>query len=120
MTTLAVPFRTRRTRRSKLRVAVAAWQGFDARAWAVALLALLVALVIGYLALTNGNATAGYELRSLERRAEALGEEVRQLELQSLSMQSIDAITARVATQGFVPVAHVRYLTSDGSSVVRR
>jgi hypothetical protein len=90
------------------------------RAWNVLVLFALAALVIAYLALTNGNATAGYELRSIERQAETLREDVRLLELRSLSMQSIDAITARVADQGFVPVAHVQYLTSEDRSVATR
>lgn len=120
MTTLAMSFRARRRQQSRLRNAIAVWRALDVRAWNVVALLALTTLVIAYLALTNGNATAGYELRSLERQTEALHEEARQLELQSLSMQSIDAITARVADQGFIPVAHVRYLTSSDRSVVRR
>lgn len=120
MTTLAMPFRAGRKRRSSFRNAIAVWRALDVRVWNVAMLFVLTVLVIAYLALTNGNATAGYELRSLERQAEGLHEEARQLELQSLSMQSIDAITARVADQGFIPVAHVRYLTPGDRSVVRR
>lgn len=119
MTTLALPFRARRKRRSWLSHTVAVWQAFDVRAWNVVVLLALTALVITYLALTNGNATAGYELRAIERQAESLREDVRQLELQSLSMQSIDAITARVADQGFVPVAHVQYLTPSDRSVAK-
>ncbi len=120
MTTLAMPFRARRRRHSWLRSTITAWRALDVRAWNVVALLALTALVIAYLALTNGNATAGYELRSLERQGETLREATRQLELQSLSMQSIDAITTRVADQGFVPVAHVRYLTSSDRSVVVR
>lgn len=120
MTTLALPFRARRKRRSWLSHTVAVWQTFDVRVWNVVVLLVLTALVIAYLALTNGNATAGYELRSIERQAETLREDVRQLELQSLSMQSIDAITARVVDQGFVPVAHVQYLTPSDRSVAQR
>ena len=92
----------------------------DARPWNVAVLFLLVALVIGYLALTNSNATAGYELRTLGQRLDTLREETRRLELRSLSMQSIDALTAEVAHQGFVPVANVRYLTTTDHAVVKR
>jgi hypothetical protein len=115
-----MPFRVRRRQRSWFRNAIAVWRALDVRTWNVVALFVLAALVVAYLALTNGNATAGYELRSLERSSEALHEEARQLELQSLSMQSIDAITARVADQGFVPVAHVRYLAPSDRSVATR
>lgn len=92
----------------------------NARPWNVTALLILTALVIGYLALTNSNATAGYELRALEQRLDTLREDTRRMELRSLSMQSIDALTAQVADQGFVPVANVRYLTNTDRTVVKR
>ena len=92
----------------------------NARPWNVTALLILTALVMGYLALTNSNATAGYELRAREQQLDTLREDTRRLELRSLSMQEIDALTAQVADQGFVPVANVRYLTNTDRTVVKR
>lgn len=69
-------------------------------------------LTVGYLALTNENATGGYEVRTLERKAEILREEVQQLDLAAIDIQTMDRITARLDGQPFVPVAHVEYLTN--------
>ena len=92
----------------------------NARPWNVTALLILTALVMGYLALTNSNATAGYELRAREEQLDTLREDTRRLELRSLSMQEIDALTAQVADQGFIPVANVRYLTNTDRTVVKR
>lgn len=92
----------------------------NARPLNITALLLLTTLVIGYLALTNSNATAGYELRALEQQLDTLREDTRRLELRSLSMQSMDALTAQVADQGFIPVANVRYLTTTDRTVVKR
>ncbi|MDO8599385.1 MAG: hypothetical protein Q7S02_04710 [bacterium] len=113
MSVLALPFRHLRTARRRRASAgiLHVVANVDPRRWNVVVLTLLAALTVGYLALTNGNATAGYELRTLERRVDTLRQETRRLELRSLSSQSIDVLTSRIAELGYVPVAHVEYLT---------
>lgn len=69
----------------------------------------LAALTMGYLALTNSNATAGYELRVLEERAAELHDTTRALELRTLATRSEEQIVTRITDMGFVPVAAVRY-----------
>ncbi|MBI4434176.1 hypothetical protein HY632_05370 [Candidatus Uhrbacteria bacterium] len=83
------------------------------------MMVLLVASVIGYLGLTNDNATAGYELRKVERKAEALREATRRLDRQVLAAQAMDALAAHVTAAGFVPVAHVEYLVPGDRAVAR-
>lgn len=82
-------------------------------------LAILTGITLGYLALVNDNATAGYELRTVEQRAAELREEVRRLEIATIAAQSNERLAARVANHGFVPVAQVRYLDAD-HAVARR
>jgi hypothetical protein len=92
----------------------------DPRRWNVAILALLAVLTVAYLALTNENATAGYELRVLEQRVDTLRQETRRLELQGINAQAVDALSVRATTLGYVPVAHVEYLApSVGVAVAR-
>lgn len=85
----------------------------DVRPWNIAAFASLTILTVGYLAFTNENATGGYELRAYERRADALREEVRQLELSALDAQSEDRVAAGIQSEGFIPVAHVQYIAPD-------
>ena len=122
MLTLAIPFQRHRIRRRShpsagvLRAIVHA----DPRRWNVVILVFLATLTVGYLALTNGNATAGYELRVLERKVDALRQETRRLDLQALRTQSLDVLMYRVADLGYVPVARVQYLTSSTGVAVAR
>ncbi len=74
------------------------------------MLAVLTVVTIGYLALTNSNGTAGYDLSARTQQVGQLREEVRRLELSALDAQSMDNLTARVAGSEFIPVAHVEYL----------
>ena len=85
----------------------------DVRSWNIAGIAVLTVVTIGYLAFTNENATGGYELRTVERRADVLREEVRQLELSAIDVQSDDRISKRINVHEYVPVAQVQYLTPD-------
>lgn len=122
MLSIALPFRhaARFRRRGHTRSRSRARGSLDLRRMNTIVLPVLTVATIAYLALTNGNAAAGYELRSLERRADALREEVRQLELASLDAQSIDRLTAKVANQGFIPVAHVDFVSPTDHAVAAR
>lgn len=116
---LPLPFvRTSRRRRDRASVLQRA-RGIDARPWNAVLLAGLTVLTVGYLALTNENATAGYEFQALEERARALRDATRQLELQAIAAQSEERLASHIAERGFVPVASVRYLAAD-SAVAKR
>ncbi|MDO8425681.1 MAG: hypothetical protein Q7T01_04190 [bacterium] len=115
MITLALPFpfiRTSRRRRGRTSVLQRA-RGIDARPWNVFVVVALVACTLGYLALVNSNATAGYELHDLESRAAELQDETRQLEITTISMQSEERVASRIVDMGYVDVAQVRYLAQD-------
>ncbi|MFH1430286.1 MAG: hypothetical protein ABIG71_02025 [Candidatus Uhrbacteria bacterium] len=111
MSSFALPLQTtRRSRRSKGNVAVRAFRA-DLRPWNVLLGLTVSVLIICYLALTNGNATAGYELRTLEVKMNELRDATRRLELQTVALQSETRLAERIADMGYVPVAHVAYLS---------
>jgi|GEM_PF-4859884 len=121
MVTFVLPFRHHRLRRrSSSPGALRALACADPRRWNIAILMLLAVLTVGYLALTNENATVGYELRTLEQRVDTLRQETRRLELQSINAQAMDTLTARVADLGYVPVAHVKYLEPSAGIVAAR
>jgi hypothetical protein len=94
----------------------------DARRWNAAGFVMLTVVTIAYLALTNENATGGYELRTLESRADALRDQVRQLDLAAIDVQAADRIAERVrmSSDTFIPVAHVAYLAPSASAVAQR
>ena len=83
------------------------------------MIVVLAMVTIGYLALTNSNGTAGYDLSARTQQVGQLREDVRRLELSALDAQSTDRITAQVAGSDFIPVAHVEYL-HPATSVAQR
>ncbi|MDO8462707.1 MAG: hypothetical protein Q7S96_00325 [bacterium] len=123
MFSIALPFSltqlTRRRRRRGRTSVLQRARGIDVRPWNVLMILALCACTLGYLALVNGNATAGYELQDLEDRALVLQDTTRQLELKTIAMQSEERVRARIVDLGYVEVVSVRYLTQDGS-VARR
>ena len=92
----------------------------DTRSANIVGLALLTVIMVGYLALTNENATAGYELRTVERQVESLRDDTRQLDLATIDAQSVPQLSARVAKEAFVPVVHVAYITPTDHAVAAR
>ncbi|MBI2482702.1 hypothetical protein HYV74_00825 [Candidatus Uhrbacteria bacterium] len=92
--------------------------GWQRRA-SILVVMLLVASVLGYLGLANDNATAGYELRSIERKGDVLREETRRLDRQVLAARTMDVLASQVTAAGFVPVAHVEYLVPGERAVAR-
>src|SRR3989338_9198731 len=88
-------------------------RGMDARPWNVLAITALVVFVLTYLALVNGNATAGYELRTREERVNELRDITRRLELKTIAGAAEERLTARIAERGFVPVASLRYLNGE-------
>jgi hypothetical protein len=90
-----------------------------ARPWNVALLFAVVLGIVGYLALVNENATAGYELRTVEDRAKELRGETRGLERQVLETQTMERVTMLVKDMGYVPVESVQYIMPDRAVVLR-
>ncbi|MBI4142780.1 hypothetical protein HY480_02815 [Candidatus Uhrbacteria bacterium] len=117
----ALALHGRRSRRtSSLSGMLARVQRINPRSANIAALSLLAVSMIAYLALTNENATAGYELQTLEHQLETLRDETRQLELSTLDAQSVPQLTARIAKEEFIPVARVDYITPTSRGVAAR
>lgn len=90
------------------------------RRWTTVLLVAFAVITMSSLALANGNATAGYELRAREHRAQQIREEIRRLELLALDAQAPDRIADRLRGATFIPIAHVEYLTPTDHAVAKR
>ncbi|MFH1098415.1 MAG: hypothetical protein V1723_00580 [Candidatus Uhrbacteria bacterium] len=88
--------------------------------WNVTAIVMLAVAAIGYLAIVNSNATAGYEFGVFERQSDALREEVRRLEVASISARSQEQIVERITAEGFVPVTRMAYLTQSDRAVAKR
>lgn len=116
-----MPFsRTGRRARRNSRAIVRVIHSIDVWFWNIVCLITLTVLTVGYLAMTNENATAGYELRMYERKVDALREETRRLELVTLDAQATDRVAAMVAARGFVSVAKLEYLAPTAHAVAKR
>lgn len=58
----------------------------------------------------NTSAAKTFDMRSLERQAERLSEEVSHLEAQAAVLQSYSSLQDRVRDRGYIPVQNVGYL----------
>lgn len=117
----AIALHTRKSRRtSAVHGVLARVQRINVRSANIVALAILAVLMIAYLALTNENATVGYELHALEGRLETLRDDTRQLELATIDAQSVSQLTARIANEEFIPVARVDYITPAYRGVAAR
>jgi hypothetical protein len=67
--------------------------------------------------MNNKAATKGFAIRSAEGRIAELRDEGRKLDLEMVSVQTMENIDTHVSGLGFVPVSQVDYITT-GPSVV--
>lgn len=68
-------------------------------------------LLLGFSIISvNMSASKVYTIRSLERQAERLREQVSALEAQAALVQSYSSLQERVRDLGYVPVEEVRYI----------
>ncbi len=58
----------------------------------------------------NTSAAKTFDMRSLERQAERLSEEVSHLEAQAAVLQSYSSLQERVRDRGYIPVQTMGYL----------
>ena len=84
------------------------------------LLAGLVILAgLGYLVQINGLATKGYQIKELEQQVASLQEVKADLELEALSLQSMDSVKDKVVGLNLVAVGQVEYLNPTPVAVAR-
>lgn len=77
----------------------------------VATCGILTALFLAFSIISvNTLAAKTFDMRSLERRAERLAEEVGSLEARAAVLQSYSSLQERVREGGYVPVQSVGYL----------
>ncbi len=77
----------------------------------VALCGMLSVLFLTFSIISvNTSAAKTFDMRSLERRAERLSEEVSHLEAQAAVLQSYSSLQDRVRDRGYIPVQQVGYL----------
>ncbi len=77
----------------------------------VGVCALLSTLFLSFSIISvNTSAAKTFDMRTLERQAERLAEEVSHLEAQAAVLQSYASLQERVRNQGYIPVQHTAYL----------
>lgn len=85
-------------------------------AW-VAVLVIASLLCVGfYIYQVNAAATKGFELRSLEKRLETVRETVASLEDQAATLQTMDALKARIGELGYVPADQLEFIDVSRSA----
>ena len=72
--------------------------------------ALGVACLVVSIISVNTSASKAYAIRTLEKRAEQLNEQVSYLESQAARMQAYSSLQERVRNLGYVPVTQPKYL----------
>lgn len=80
---------------------------------------MIVVLGVGYLVQINGLVTKGYQISELEGQIADLTEQNADLELESLSLQSMDSVKDKVDSLGLVAVGDVEYLNPTPVAVAR-
>ena len=60
----------------------------------------------------NASAAKTFDMRSLERSAERLSEQVNELESRVAVLQSYSSLKERVEGMGYTPIEHMEYLDS--------
>lgn len=80
-------------------------------------LSLLVITGIGYLAEINSAVTKGYAIQGLQARISELRQQGSELSLQTLELQSMQTIQAKVSQLNMVAVGRVDYLAATPVAV---
>jgi len=81
-------------------------------AWSLLILGITLGCFGVYIFEVNAAASRGFHLRVLEKRLEALQENVSVLENQSAQTQTLHSLEERVKALGYVPVDHMEFLDS--------
>jgi len=93
------------------------WQLWDLRSLNVLIMAVTVAMFVGYLAMNNQAAANGFAIKDIEKKIADMQEQRRQLDLDVLGRQAMSNVDSQVKNLGFVPVQNVDFLTAVGGAV---
>ena len=85
----------------------------------ILIIALIACFGVGYLVQVNSLATKGYQIKELENQITTLQQEKADLELQSLSLQSMSAVKDRLAQSGMVATQSSDYLEPTPVAMAR-
>jgi hypothetical protein len=91
--------------------------GFNVVAVNVALMAVGIALFVGYLLMNNAASTKGFAIREVERTIAELEDERKRLDMETVTAQSLQKVEDGVASLGMVQVRDVDYLNAAPPSV---
>ncbi|NUM25206.1 MAG: hypothetical protein HUU49_01110 [Candidatus Buchananbacteria bacterium] len=80
---------------------------------------LVLLLTVGYLVQVNGLAAKGYQIKELEQQVSDLQEANSDLELETLSLQSMGRIKEKVTGLNMVAVGQPEYLVPTPVAVAR-
>lgn len=80
---------------------------------------MIVVMGVTYLVQINGLVTKGYQISELEQKITELTDRNADLELETLSLQSMDSIKTKVDGLGLVAVGEVEYLNPTPVAVAR-
>ncbi|MFA6410223.1 MAG: hypothetical protein WCW26_01450 [Candidatus Buchananbacteria bacterium] len=78
-----------------------------------------VMLFVTYLIQVNSLATKGYQIKELERKVGELKQEKADLDLQTLSLQSVGAIKDKVNSLGMVAVNKTEFISDNSVALAR-
>ncbi len=73
-----------------------------------------------YLLQTSNTATSGYEIRNLEKQADALSAEIQKVEIAVAEESAMPNIQKRLSSVGMVPVEKIKFVASVGGAVALR
>lgn len=110
---------TKRTPQSPGKKRVSTYSGFDFKIIKVMICTLIFFFGVGYLLQVNSLATRGYKIKELEKRVEELKQEKSDLELETLSLQSMSAVQDKVNNLGMVVIEKADYLQPTPVAIAR-
>ncbi len=84
------------------------------------LLGILVFVSVAYIIKINTFATSGYELAHLENQRNSLGLEVKNLEIEKMSYESMNSIQSRLNGTKMTTPQKIEYISSFQPLVARR
>lgn len=90
---------------------------FDVATMNVVLLALGLALFVGYLVMNSKASTKGFAIRTAERTISSLEDERKKLDMEAVAVQSLQRVEEGISGLGMVQVEEVEYLDVAPPSV---
>lgn len=84
------------------------------------ILALIVALGVGYIGKTNNTSTKGYAIRDLEVKVKQLQQEEQRLSVEIAKYSAMQTVRKRVEQLGMEQTKEVEYVKSVEAAVARR